>query len=263
MLMRSINSQRGVTIIELLVGLAVGVLVVGGAITMYVSSIRSSNNTLAATKLNQEIAALMNVIGNDVRRAGYWEAATIGSFDLNPFSQPGDTLLTVYDDMTNNTAQAATGSGECVAYAYDATYLPGNVAGTVDAADLFGFRLNGTVVQMLQTGIIGSLDCAAGTWQNVTDPNLIEITALTFDLANSLCLNGAEPNGVDDDADATIDNAAEYNCYVSVPANGSGDRTAETRELVVTIAGRLANDISVQATATESVRVRNDYLRIR
>jgi len=120
---------------------------------------------------------------------------------------------------------------------------------SIEAADLFGFRLNGTVVEMLQTGVLGSLDCAAGTWHDVTDPNLIEITTLDFDLGNSMCLNGAEPNGIDDDGDTTIDNFAEFDCYATVPANGSGDRTVETRELTVTIAGRLASDTSVQATA--------------
>jgi len=261
MLKTEFNTQRGVTIIELLVGLAVGILVVGGAITMYVSSIQSSNETLSATKLNQELAALMNVISNDARRAGYWESPSPDNLDQNPFQEAGVTLLTVFNDMASNTAQAATGQGECIVYAYDATYLPGNVADSVDAADLFGFRLNGTVVQMLQTGVVGSLDCATGAWQNVTDPNLIEITTLTFDLGNSLCLNGSEPNNADEDGDGTDDNAAEYDCYTTAPVNG--DRTVETREVTVTVAGRLANDTSVQAIASQSLRVRNDYLRTR
>ena len=271
MLVRSRKSQHGLTIVELLIGSAVGILVVGGAITMYVAAIRGSNDTLRGSKLNQEVGALMNVIVNDVRRAGYWFNTGTGNFDQNPFSQSNATVLTVIDDMTSNTDQGPTGQGTCIVYAYDATYLAGNVGGTLETTDLFGFRLNGTVVQMRQSGVVDGAACIGGTcnscnngtWQNVTDPDLIEITGLTFDLANSMCLNASEPNEVDDDGDGTIDEADEFNCYATIPPNASGEPTLETREIIVTVTGRLANDTSTQMSATQSIRVRNDHLRIR
>ncbi|MGD8339908.1 MAG: prepilin-type N-terminal cleavage/methylation domain-containing protein [Gammaproteobacteria bacterium] len=271
MLNRNFKRQRGLTIIELIIGLAVGLLVVGGAITMYVQAIRSSNETLRSSKLNQEISALMAVMVDDIRRAGYWNNVSLANGSENPFSQENATVLTVIDDMTNNAAQGATGQGSCLVYAYDATYLGGNVGGTLETTDLFGFRLNGTVVQMRQTGVVDGVACVGGTcnsctngtWQNVTDPNLIEITALSFDLANSQCINAMEPDGEDNDADGTIDEADEADCYAVVPANGSGDATAETRELLISVSGRLANDTSTQMTATQTIKVRNDHLRLR
>ena len=264
MLNHRLNRQRGLTVIELIIGLAVGLLVVGGAITMYVQAIQSSNDTLRSSKLNQEISALMSVIVNDTRRAGYWSNVGFANGSQNPFSQEGGTVLTVFDDMGSNTAQGPRGQGSCIVYAYDATYLGGNVAGTLEVTDLFGFRLNGTVVQMRQTGDINdAANCANGVWQNVTDPNLIEITALTFDLGNSQCLNATEPDGEDNDTDGTIDDDDEADCYVDIPANGSGEATAETRELVVTVSGQLANDTSTRMTATQTIRVRNDHLRLR
>jgi prepilin peptidase dependent protein B len=263
--------QRGLTLVELLVGLAVGLIVVGGAIAMFASSVRSSNETLMASKLNQEISGLLHVIVNDVRRAGFWGDMDMDELDENPFSQPGATALVVRDDMVSNLVQPATGQGSCLVYAYDATYLPGNAAGVLEAGDLFGFRLNGTVAQMRSNGVVDGANCIGGTcssctngvWDNVTDPDLIEITELTFDLGDSQCLNGAEPNTVDNDADGTVDDADEYDCYLNVPAAGSGVATMETRELVVTVTGRLAEDTSVQATVSQSVTVRNDLLRIR
>jgi type IV pilus assembly protein PilW len=265
------KAERGLTMIELLVGLAVGLVVISGAVTMYLTSIRSSNDTLRGSKLNQELSALISVIANDVRRAGFWGSVGAGNYDQNPFSQPNATVLTVIDDMTSDTAQSATGSGSCLVYAYDATYLPGNTAGVVESTDLFGFRLNGTVVQMRQTGVVDGTQCVGGTcnscqngtWLDVTDPDLIEITALNFDLSASQCLNSAEPNETDDDGDGTIDNAEEEDCYATVPANGSGDATVETREILVTVTGRLADDTSTQMTASQSIRVRNDHVRIR
>lgn len=270
--MRARAGQAGVTIIELLVGISVGLLVVSGAVAMYSSSIRNSNETLRASKLNQELSALMSVMVNDIRRAGYWEnAAPIGNFNENPFSQENATALAVIDDLTSDTLQGPTGQGSCLVYAYDATYLPGDVAGVIDTTDLFGFRLNGTVVQMRQVGVVDGADCIGGTcnscnngtWEDVTDPNLIEITNLDFDLANSKCLNASEPNGEDDDADGTIDEADEEDCYATVPPVGSEEATVETREVVITVTGRLAADTSTEATVTQTIRVRNDHLRLR
>lgn len=261
--------QAGVTLVELLVGMTVGAIVVGGAMTMYVSSVQSGNETLMSSKLNQEIRSLMLVMSNDIRRAGFWANAAGGQLDQNPFNLPAATSLVVRDDMTNNADQGANGQGSCLTYAYDATYLGANVPGTVEATDLFGFRLNGTVVEMRQTGVVDGASCVGGTctsctngtWLAVTDPDIIEITQLTFDLANSQCLNSGEPDTVDDNGDGNIDDAAEFDCYTTAPVAASGDVTLETREVTITVAGRLAADNSVQATATQSVRVRNDLLR--
>jgi type IV pilus assembly protein PilW len=265
------TSQRGVTLVELLIGMAVGIVVVGGAIAMFTSSVRSSNDTLKSSKLNQEIGGLLHVIVNDVRRAGFWGNIDMDAIDENPFNLQGATALVVRDDMTSNSIQPATGQGSCLLYSYDATYVPGNLAGALEATDLFGFRLNGSVVQMRQSGVVDGAGCVGGTcnsctngtWENVTDPDLIEVTDLTFDLAASQCLNGSEPNAVDDNGDGVIDDAGEFNCYVTVPGVGSGAVTVETRELLVTIAGRLSGDTSTQASVAQSVKVRNDLLRVR
>ena len=263
--------QLGLTLVEMLVGLSVGVIVIGGAITVYSSSVQSGNDTLKTSRLNQELAGLMLVIANDVRRAGYWEFGALPAFQTNPFSQPNATALVVVDDMASDTVQAATGQGSCLTYAYDATYLAGNNPGVLDATDLFGFRLNNGVVQMRQTGVVDGAACIGGTcqscqngtWANVTDPELVEVTALTFDLANSNCLNASEPDLVDDNGDGAVDEDAEADCYVTVPVAGDGDVTSEVREVVVTVNARLANDIATQASVSQTVRVRNDLIRIR
>lgn len=265
------HGQRGLTIVELLVGMAVGVIVIGGATAIYTSSVRGSNDTLLASKLNQELSAALYVMSADIRRAGFWGTAINNRADQNPFSQPGATMLTVRDSMAGNVAQPANGQGSCITYAYDATYLPGNALGVVENTDLFGFRLNAGVVEMRQVGTVDGAQCVGGTctsctngtWQEVTDPDLIQITALTFNLANSQCLNASEPDGLDDDADGTIDDQDEIDCYVNVPANGSTEITLESREVTILISGQLAGDNSVQANMSQTVRVRNDVIRTR
>ena len=260
------SKQSGVTLVEMLVGMAVGVIVISGGITVYASSVRGGNEALLASKLNQEIGALMHVVANDIRRAGYWGTAITGQADQNPFNLPGSTTLVVLDDMNSNTIQPATGQGTCITYAYDATYVPGSVAGAVENTDLFGFRLNGTVVQMRQNGSVDGASCVGGScnsctngvWQDVTDPDVVQITQLNFDLSSSQCLNSSEPNEEDDNADGIVDDATEQDCYVTNPPVGSGEVTMETREVTITITGQLAADNQVQASAINTVRVRNN-----
>lgn len=265
------SRQRGLTVVEMLVGMVVGFIVIGGAIIVYTSSVQRSNDTLKSSRLNQEIASLMLVISNDIRRSGYWDNSAGLPILENPFNRPNATALTVRDNMTSNTQQPSTGQGSCITYAYDATYLAGNTPGVIDSTDLFGFRLNDGVVEMRQSGTVDGAACVGGTclsclngvWANVTDANLIEVTALNFDLSNSACLNAAEPDLVDDDGDGTVDDSLEYDCYAVVPAVGSGDATAESREVLVTVAARLTNDTATQVTTTQTISVRNDVIRIR
>lgn len=261
--------QQGMTLVEVLIGLVIGVIVIGGATMLYVSSVRGGNQTLLSSKLNQEVGSLMTVMVNDIRRAGFWGAAMGGQPDQNPFSLPGETSMVVRDDMNSDTIQPPTGQGSCITYLYDATYDPANAIGVVEPTDLFGFRLNGTVVQMRQSGVVDGAACVGGTctscangvWQDVTDPAQIEITTLTFDLVNSQCLNSAEPNEVDDNGDGTIDGLAELDCYVTAPIVGSGNVTLETPEVTISVTGRLTNDPAVQISASQSVRIRNGVLR--
>ena len=263
------QKQAGLTFVEVLVGLAVGVIVIGGGLSIYASSVRSGSQTLLASKLNQELGALMLVMTNDIRRAGYWATAIANEADQNPFNLPGSTALVVVDDMDADAVQPPTGQGSCITYAYDATYIPGNIGGLLESNDLFGFRLNGTSVQMRQSGDVDGTDCVGGTcnscengeWRDVNDSNVVEITQLTFDLSNSQCLNSSEPNEEDDNANGTIDEPAEQDCYATAPPIGSNEVTMETREVTITLTGQLASDNTVQASATHSVRVRNNVLR--
>jgi type IV pilus assembly protein PilW len=267
--MMPMQKQAGLTFVEVLVGLAVGVIVIGGGLSIYASSVRSGSETLLASKLNQELGALMLVMTNDIRRAGYWATAIASEADQNPFNLPGSTALVVVDDMDADAMQPPTGQGSCITYAYEATYIPGNTGGLLESNDLFGFRLNGTSVQMRQSGTVDGTDCVGGTcnscqngeWMDVNDPDVVEITQLTFDLSNSQCLNSSEPNEEDDNADGTIDELAEQDCYATIPPIGSNEVTMETREVTITLTGRLASDNTVQASATHSVRVRNNVLR--
>lgn len=274
------QKQTGLSLIELMISVVAGMIVVGGATAVYVSTISSSSAVLKQSKLNQEIAALMNVMNNDIRRAGIWgdmDEDDYNNPETNPFSSDGSTLLTVITDMSGagaavNPSASNTGwtggtvtSGSCILYSYDD---PGTTQGSVEAGDLRGFRLTtGGVVQMLNnaSGFTSHSDnCKDSYWSNgndwvdLTDSQTINVTSLSFDLANSVCLNTSENNGEDDNGDGSIDDATEIDCYTVAPS--SGEYTAETRQVDINITAQLGDDSFIQVDMDQTIRVRNDLV---
>lgn len=285
----SLVRQKGLTLIELMVGLIVGLIVIGGVMTVYLAVISSSGTTLKSSKLNLEMGAVMSVMTNDIRRAGIWnrDFEEDVSLEDNPFSEVSSspnakdgTALEVHDSMADDNNQVATvnsagnpddiyrpnGSGSCIVYAYDS-----EEDDSVDNSDLFGFRLNNGAVEMREEGdtsgdIINS--CTNGTWAAMNDTNVVTITELTFDLQpGSTCLVSNEPNEFDEDGNGVLDNPEEQDCYQTSPnesISGANDEfyvTAETRVVTITMKGELVDDENVRASLTQRVRVRNDLVR--
>ena len=273
MLMKTKITQSGFTITELLITMALGLSIVGSILVGYLATYTSSMDTLAASKMNQDLNAVMNLMVTEFRRAGYSaNAATASNPTTNLFNQQASTAMRVIDNMTSNTVLTPVGDGtwsnggaitqgSCILYAYDR-----DEDGVVDVEELGGFRLDNTgAVEMRTAGVLATpASCATGTWADLTDSNFITVSALVFNLDNSECLNTREPDGVDNDGDSTVDNAEEADCYdAPLPVAASGDITVETRQIRITLTGNLTNDAFVQISLTQDVRVRNDLVRVR
>jgi prepilin peptidase dependent protein B len=279
-------APRGFTVIELLVGLAVGLVVIGGVLSVYVSTLKSSGATLNGSRLNQEMGAIMSIMVNDVRRAGY--ARTDGVDWDDPLNADPDDLSNFEEPYTNPFSLAATalqvqsnggggyagvgvqGSGNCIVYSYDL-----NSNAVVDDTDKFGFRWDGAATDalMMRSDTVGVVNNCGGTgWDAVTDPDSIVITALSFDLGNSKCLRTDEPDDLDSNGDGNIDELVERDCYIDVspvdgvadnaPVAGSGVFTVETREVLITLTAQLKSDATVSKTMSERVTVRNNLIRV-
>jgi len=279
MKMKVASSQTGFTLTELMVSLALGMSVVGSVLVGYMATYTSSMNTMAASKMNQDLNAVMNMMITEFRRAGYsGDAATITLPTANIFNQVDGTTLEVYDNMAGNTQLVPAGDGtwtnnfggtatavegSCLVYAYDL-----NEDGVVDSNELGGFRLNNGEVEMRTLGNVANPDTCSSTsntWNALTDNDFLTVSALVFNLDNSRCLNTREPDGINNDSgeDSDIDEADEADCYDTLPIAASGDITVETRQLSITLTGNLTNDAFVRNSMTQEVRVRNDLVRIR
>lgn len=254
-----INNNKGFTLIELLLSMVFGLIVLSGVIYIYIAVIGSSSSALKSSKLNTELMIIMSVITNDARRAGYWANAEDLASE-NPFQQLGLSALAVVNSESSNTelTENSTVDGECLLYSYDL-----DEDGDLDlGTEFFGFRLKRGVIQMrVDSTITEGVNCNDGTWDDLTDSDLYIVSSLAFNRQNSACVNTSEPDGIDNDGADGIDNEGERDCYEVIPE--TLDVTVETREIKVTISAYLVNDTEVNHTVSESVRVRNDLVRVR
>jgi prepilin peptidase dependent protein B len=222
------RAQRGLSIIEFMVGVTIGLFIVTGASKLLIDNLSSNRRLLIETRLNQDLRAAADIIARDLRRSGYWVNATSGVWG------PGTTSVT-----PNAYAAAASSTGASVTYAYarDANDV-------VDSNEQTGFRL----ATVSGVGVLQVLDGAAG-WTALTDPATMNITAFTPTLVTY------------------TRNLSEYcNCLKLVPVSAAcvvpfaNPPTLTIRRYEFVLTGASRADSSVVRTINETVRVRNDQL---
>jgi type IV pilus assembly protein PilW len=236
--MKSLNNKlpmKGLTLIELMIAILVGFIVVAAVLTIYFSTVRGSSNTLKLTRLNQDLGVAMLIMSNDIRRAGYWGGAITGAnLTQNPFTDV--EVRNVGAAALQNPVPTIPVTGNCITYSYDANAWPNaayNIANSAapEAAEYFGFRLVNNAIQIKTQGTTSqAVACDDGTWVNLTDPDEVTITALQFTLS------------------------AEYT------ATNSSGNTVTARSVDIVITGQAESDATIDATLSDSVKIRNNLV---
>lgn len=144
-----IKKQSGMTLIEMMIAMLIGLLVTGAVIAIFISNVKSSSENIKMIHLNQELRTVMGFMSDEIKRSGYSADATVASF-IDYF----------------NTATA-----NCVLYSYDV-----NGDGVQTTNEKFGFRLNGNTIQWGSNVVCG----ANANWQNLTSPNIANITVFSI-----------------------------------------------------------------------------------
>lgn len=226
---RKAHAQRGLSIVEFMVGAAIGLVVVGGAIKVFVDLFTNNRRQLVEVRLNQDLRAAADIIARDLRRSGYWEGAATGVSQAlvpNPFTN------------TNVTTVAANEVG----YSYDR-----DRNGARDAtAEQAGFQLNGNVIRML----------VGGAWQPLTDPATVQVT-------NFFVENNASAEQVVSRAAfcPCVSSSGPSRCDPAVVDTLPNRPLMVIRYVDIVIEGRATNDNAMTRQVRESVRLRNDEVR--
>lgn len=158
------KNQQGLTLIEIMIAMLIGILMIGSVLTMFVTNVRSNSDNVAMIRLNQELRSVMGFISDEIKRAGY-------SGDLEETDFNDDFAL----------------SANCLRYSYDE-----DGDGNQDANERFGFRAIDSdgdsipdTIQWARTNTDASPVCnaAAGAWQSVTEPTIANITSVDIALS--------------------------------------------------------------------------------
>ncbi len=210
-----------------MVGLAVGLFVVGGAVKLFVDYVVANKRQMVQTRVNQEIRAAADIVTRDLRRAGYWENAAAGIAASNPYaaaSQPNASEITYAYARDNN-----------------------NV---MDNNERVGFRrqvVGGVGVLQVQDGL--------NNWQAITDPGTLNVTAFTV---------AAAASGLVNDMSKYCPCLYKLTCTAAdmtdPTRNPAGPRTMTITSYQVALTGQAVGDPDVVRTITEDVRVRNPVL---
>src|SRR5437868_15071438 len=100
--------QKGLTLVEMLIALTVNVIILLGLISVFSSNVSHFTQTTNIDLLSQQLETAMQLMVNDIRRAGYWGNAIsdVGTgVNNNPFMAAGTDI-------------AVTG-GNCILFSYD------------------------------------------------------------------------------------------------------------------------------------------------
>jgi len=148
---RPARRQRGLSLVELMVGITVGLFVVAAAATMAATQLTDNRRLLIETQVQQDLRASMDIITRQLRRAG---ALT------QPLALLGLATPTAHGSRSEHAAVTLTGGtgNHEIGFGY--------VLGAAEWGP-FGFKLDGGVVRTRM---------GAGGWQDLSDANTLVVT---------------------------------------------------------------------------------------
>lgn len=217
-----LRRQRGLSLVELMVGAALGLFMAAAGGSLLASHLRENRGLLLEARLMQDLRTAADLITHDLRRAGHWGAAGAGVWT----AAAGGVIANPYSALS-----PAAAASDAVAFSYSRDTIENHA---VDSNERFGFRLRSGVVE-LQLG--------AGNWQALTDSGTMTVTAFSV-----------TPTVEEIDLTAW--------CARPCPAGSAAicPPRQQVRSLAVLIRARSATDAALVRSLSSQVRVRNDAL---
>ena len=211
----------GVLLIELMIGITIGLLIAAAAVTFVAGHLNDNRRLLLESRLMQDLRTAADIITRDLRRAGYWASASDGI----ALAGAGPVSSNPYVALAPSAAASGSVS---FGYSRDATEN-----GLVDSTEQFGFRLRNGALE-IQLG--------AGNWQALTDTGTLLVTAFRVTpTVQQVQLGDA--------------------CAAACPlGSATCPPRLHVRSLAVEISGRALADAAVVRTVRSSVRLRADSM---
>ncbi|WP_418319332.1 hypothetical protein [Piscinibacter sakaiensis] len=146
---------RGVTLVDMLIGLAIGLFIVSQGLIMLAAHLHENKRLVIESRLMQDLRTAAAMIDRDLRRAGHWRDATAALWreDTPTRANPYQVI-----SMTSGVSDTVR-----LHYSRDV-----NENHAVDGNEAFGFRLRNHAIDAL----------LGGSWQTLTDATTVRVTSL-------------------------------------------------------------------------------------
>ena len=238
------NRQRGLGLVELMVGITVGLIVATGASLMAVNQINEHRRLMLETQIQQDLRTAADLLQQDLRRAGYrgltqdsvW-APPSGVGTLNE-QVPAIATANNYTplELSDTTEMRS------LTYRY-ARFANGQWgAASPRGAERFGFKWDKSDKTLsLQLGLNAD---GSPNWQPITDPESVRITSFDITIASQ------------------SQNAGEFCDKACGPLSpgAAACPTVGVRQVSFTIVGEAKHDSKVKRTLTGVERLRADSI---
>ncbi|HEY9109322.1 MAG TPA: prepilin-type N-terminal cleavage/methylation domain-containing protein [Roseateles sp.] len=237
--MTPIRRQRGLGLVELMVGITIGLIVAAGASLVAVNQINEHRRLMLETQIQQDLRAAADLIEQDLRRAGYrglpeqsvWAPpSAVGTQGEAPASvaTPNHFAEMV---KTDNASERSL------------TYLYSRAIGSATVepvdADRFGVRWNKRAGKNTLEVQIGK-----DNWQPITDPESLKIVDFDINI---------------DTVPSDLGDFCDKPCSPLV-AGAPACPKHEVRRVSFKIVAEARHDANVQRTLTNTGRMRADVI---
>jgi Tfp pilus assembly protein PilW len=228
-------TQRGVGLVELMVGITVGLIVTAGAALVATRQINEHRRLMLEVQMQQDLRIAADLLQQDMRRAGYRGLPASGVWE--PERNAGATGA--QDAASSPYAAASTNAtGDQLLYRYarpPAGATAVNKTNVLASNEQFGIRWNRSNKSLeIQLGL--------NNWQPITDPDVVKIENFTASIVT-------QQVQLVDLCDPTALCVAAGTC----PTQG-------VRQVNFTITAVAKSDSSVQRTLNVSERIRADEI---
>ena len=215
---RKRRAQQGLSLVELLVGITIGMFIVAAAALVMSSQLSDNRKLLMEAQVQQDMRAASDIIARELRRTGHWGNAAqavwvpgAAAVSANPYGN----LSMVADNAADNIV--------LLDYFHTANFDND----IVDDRERSGFRVQAGAIQML---------LGANNWQTLTDASTLKITNFRVTLSSQ-----------------PVPLVCHATCVLA-----ECPPVLQVRRLSVLIEGEAARDASVKRSVISTVRLHND-----
>lgn len=215
---------RGLSLVELMVGIAVGLFIVAAATVMATGQLGENRRLLLESQLQQDLRATSDIVTRELRRSG----AIINAQNLvataSTAAQANAVSVTTPASGVHSPAE--------ITFRYERNLVEQGP---------WGFKLENGIIK---TQLVNSITGASAGWQDLTDGSVMEVTQFSVTINREPALEVPCPK---------ICPSGDTTCWPLM----------YVRSFIVDIAARLRSAPEVTRSIRSTVRARNEMVEFR